>query len=369
MVTFVGRGNPFGGPVAVMEEQVAKLSDRGFTLTVAAMSDGLVSAPAVARGAEAVIMGRPVPGSAGWFSGMLAPRTLMRTIRSLPAQDVVHVHLARDLFSMLVALACRARRVPYVVQPHGMLVPKSGLLARIYDALLTGPVLRGARRVFYLTERERTELAPIKWELSDRNLVPLSNGVVQHSPPLSSRRPYATFASRLNARKRPLLFLKASQVAERPRGVRFLICGPDGGELAALRRELENVPRERRPLLVGGQERPRVLNLLALSKVLVLPSLNEPFPMIALEALSVGTPVVLCESCGIADDVAAYGAGLILADEASAGDVAAAVAAICGDENTWMRMHRAAAQLVREKYGIDTVVSTLAGTYRTVVDE
>lgn len=46
-----------------------------------------------------------------------------------------------------------------------------------------------------------------------------------------------------------------------------------------------------------------VVDRLARCSFLVLPSVDEPFPMIVLEALAVGRAVVITESCGLADFV------------------------------------------------------------------
>jgi glycosyltransferase involved in cell wall biosynthesis len=40
--------------------------------------------------------------------------------------------------------------------------------------------------------------------------------------------------------------------------------------------------------------------------LLVLPSINEPFPMVILESLAVGTAVLVMPSCGLASDLSEF---------------------------------------------------------------
>ena len=50
----------------------------------------------------------------------------------------------------------------------------------------------------------------------------------------------------------------------------------------------------------------KVQSMLAAIDLLILPSRDEPFPMIILEALAVGTPVLVMPSCGFADNLSTF---------------------------------------------------------------
>ncbi len=57
---------------------------------------------------------------------------------------------------------------------------------------------------------------------------------------------------------------------------------------------------------------------LAAADVFVLPSYSESFGIAAAEALASGLPIVLTENCGLADGVAANGAGVVVPSDAKA---------------------------------------------------
>lgn len=93
------------------------------------------------------------------------------------------------------------------------------------------------------------------------------------------------------------------------RDVHAVIVGADRrlGELRAL---VEARALGARVTVLGGLADPR--GVLAAADLFALPSLYDPMPNAALEALACGLPVVTCEGTGIASHVAAAGAGAVV---------------------------------------------------------
>ena len=100
-----------------------------------------------------------VPGTG--FAGMGAPALSRWFHRTGLSFDVVHIHLARELVVLPMALAARRHGIPYVLQTHGMVVPSRHPLAPPLDAVWTRKVLRDAGAVFYLTPQEREQLGAV----------------------------------------------------------------------------------------------------------------------------------------------------------------------------------------------------------------
>ena len=101
------------------------------------------------------------------------------------------------------------------------------------------------------------------------------------------------------------------------------------------------------------------------SKLLVLPSENEPFPMIVLESLAVGTPVLVMPSCGISHVLANFEPRFVSPTE----DVGGLQVAL--QQNLESNFHNLTiweiASFCNEVFGIHSVVTTLCSLYQKAV--
>lgn len=106
---------------------------------------------------------------------------------------------------------------------------------------------------------------------------------------------FILFAGRLHPQKDPLLLVR-SFAALREATVHLLIAGE--GELAdEIRAEVSRCGLTKRVTLLGPVRQERLANLYRLSSVFVVTSAYEGGPIVALEALACGTPVVTT-NCG-----------------------------------------------------------------------
>jgi glycosyltransferase involved in cell wall biosynthesis len=315
LVTLVSPDGAFGGPVRVAENQARELRARGHDVVVAAGSRGFGpgEAPTELGGAPLHLFPvRPaVPGTG--FSGLISP-ALLRWVgeRIRLGVDVVHVHLARDLVTLPAAALARRRGVRYVVQTHGMVVATGNPLAPVLDAALTRRVLADAKAVLYLTPEERAGLTVVgRKPLALQHLgngVPVADAV----PPLPTR-PELLFCARLQDRKRPLMFVElAKALLAEGLDASFVLVGPDEGLGPAVQAEVDAFGDTDRLRWEGPLPPSRTLERMGQASALVLPSVDEPYPMSVLEAMSVGRPVVITTSCGLAPAVQETGAGVVV---------------------------------------------------------
>jgi glycosyltransferase involved in cell wall biosynthesis len=228
------------------------------------------------------------------------------------------------------ALALR-RGCRVVVQTHGMVMPDPRLKSRVLDAVATGSVLRTAHTVFALTEAERAGLMVLSGRPgASVQLIP--NGVPRQRIATDSpqEHPVVMFLARLHPRKQVMAFAEAARLMiGRGTAARFEIIGPDEGDLPRLldfvaQHDLGDRVVYRGPIAQG--KAPAELRRAA---VYVLPAVREVFPMTVLEALSVGTPVVLGQDCGIAAELQSRGAVTI--SDTSPADLAACIERLLAD--------------------------------------
>ncbi|MFF8615938.1 glycosyltransferase [Streptomyces sp. NPDC015350] len=308
-------------------------------------------------------------------SGITSGALLLTARRMMRGADLVHVHLMRDLVTLPAALLALATRTPLVVQTHGMVDPTENRVARLTDLLGVRTVLRRADAVLHLTETERLDVNAVAAPVPLTRTVRLVNGVrpQQRKPAREpGRPPTVLFLARIQERKRPEDFVAAiPAVLARHPDARFVLAGPDTGALRGtlelarglgVTDSLDHVgPLDHEAVLAAGRQ----------ADVYVLPSIEEPLGVSVLEAMSVGTPVVVTRTCGLAPDVARAGAGRVIdsrvgQDARNARGVADAVLELLEPEAN-ERAGRAAWDLVNEDFTIEAVTGALRRTYEDVV--
>lgn len=362
VVTLVSPGGEYGGPVRVAVNQGAALRRQGHEVVLAGGERGWADGPpASLKGVLTQLFpARTLIPGAG-FAGVAAPGLWSWMSRHAAEFDVVHVHLARDLVTLPAARMAQRRSVPTVLQTHGMIDPSSNPLAPVVDRSLTRPALRAAARVLCLTEHERSLVLRVEGHGVRTSL--LVNGVPtapQAEPP---RQPTVLYLARLAPRKRPLDFVEAArEVAPRFPGTRFVMIGPDEGEGPAVRDAIRVATGEGVDITWRGPVEPdAVRDQLGRASIYVLPAVEEPYPMSVLEAMSIGIPVVVTDSCGLAPAVEKCGGGRVV--QPGATGVATAVSQMLEDPLAARASGRRGRALVLREMSMEAVTRTLVDIY------
>ncbi|WP_317231536.1 glycosyltransferase [Clavibacter capsici] len=359
VLPYVSADGAFGGPVAVAVEQCRELARQGHRVALLAGWDGRVDLRV--EGVDVrLFRARPIPGLG--FSGLLSP-ALARALRQHAREfDVIHLHLGRHLIALSAADICRRAGVPYVLQTHGMVIEDPRPRARLLDAACVRRLLGDARAVLALTEAESDALSAVS--RGGATVVRVRNGVssgtiTRDQDP--SRLPEVLFLARLHPRKRVLAFAEtAALLHERGVAARFAVVGPDEGDRQALLEFIDRRPGV--PLSYEGSIAPGHSAVrLAAADAYVLPSVREVFPMTVLESMSVGTPVVLTQDCGISAELRDAGAALVT-DGTPAG-MADAVAGILESRTLRESLLAGMRKSLAEDFGIAAVATTLIEIY------
>lgn len=360
VVTLHSPTHAFGGPVRVALNLTKGLRARGHEAGLLALGEGFDPWPDEVEGVPAKLFParRLLPLG---FSGMTSPALLASAGRLVRGADLVHVHLARDLVTLPVALAALRAGTPHVLQTHGMVDPSDKLLAKVLDAAAVRRLLRGADAVLYLTPHEREGLDAVAGGPLPRSVRLVNGTPAQEERPAPAGPPRILYSARLQARKRPVDFVDAAPavLAAYP-DAEFVVAGPDEGELAAVRARVEALGLSARFTVPGALSSAEVLAELRRAHVYVLPSVEEPFPMSVLEALSVGVPSVVTHSNGLARDIAAAGAGRAVTP-GPAGVAEAVLSLLDPAENA--TASKAARELAASSFSMDTVLDTLLDVY------
>ena len=365
----------YGGPSAAVRGMARAVALLGSSVTVATTNaDGPATADvpldrvALEDGVHYRYFARSIPGE--WKFSWSLTRWLFAHVAEF---DVVHVH---SLFSYATIPACRAAEragVPYVLRPLGTLGAHSLSLRawkkRPYLALVERRHLSHAAAIHVTSAAEAEAIDALGYG-SRARLVPLGVDVAEPAADEPRRRQEGPlrllFLSRLDPGKGLDLLLDALTAPEVRRAQwQLTIAGSGAVEYEArLRRRVREAGMEPRIAFVGhvaGEEKQR---LLATSDVFVLPSHHENFGIAVAEALAAGLPVIVSDQVGIAPDVAAAGAGLVV--PLAAEPLGDAILAMEGDPAARAGMAVAAGAVARSRFSWRRAGLELEALYRDV---
>ena len=295
--------------------------------------------------------------------------------------DVVHIFGLYDLLGPRVAKECRARKIPYVVEPIGMFVPmvRNLRLKKIYHRFWGRELLAGASRVIATAEIEKAGLVaggiPAEKIILRRNGVdaPASfpeRGIFRSKQRIPGGAKLVLFLGRLSQKKSPEMLLKAfvqlraSGVAN-PEAVHLAFAGPDeAGMLDRLQEAAVRAGIAEYVHFSGALSADAKWAAYRDADIFVLPSQNENFGNTAAEAVAAGTPVILTDQCGIAPLLAGRAGLVIRHDEA---ELAGALAELLGNRALHAAL-KAGCREVLQKLGWDEPLLEMDALFKTLAE-
>ena len=282
------------------------------------------------------------------LSAPAALRQLARLVRSRGI-GVVNVHYVEPYAAIFVALA-RMTGVRLVTSVHGS--DLTGLTDRPVDRPQIGFVLRHSDAVI-APSLAYAEYTRREFPTAATRVIGIPNGVdvdavvamaaapdVALPDPARAGLPYFVCVAALTPKKAHDTLLRAFSTMGHAH--RLLLVG-DGPIRAEVERLIETLGLADRVFLLGEQPPVVVAKLLAGAVASVLASRDEPFGIVAVESMAVGTPVVATRVGGLAEIVEHERSGLTVpVDDPAA--LAAALERIGGDAALRARLGSAAAE-------------------------
>jgi glycogen synthase len=130
---------------------------------------------------------------------------------------------------------------------------------------------------------------------------PVASGHTLLSRRISGKHPLVLFLGRLTVQKNPCQFLEvARRIRDRRPDVQFVMAG-DGPMLSLLIDRACELGLSDSVIFTGKVHGREVQALYRAADCFVMPSLSEPFGLVALEAIAHGTPVVVSKQSGVAE--------------------------------------------------------------------
>ena len=270
------------------------------------------------------------------------PLELLRLSR----HTVIHLHVAQAFVPEVVYAAHLLRGLPYVAHFHLDVGPsgRAGFLLRAYKPLILGPVLRAAATVVVFTDEQRSAVTS-KYGVDPTRIAVIPNGVDETfsypGPRLLHPKPRLLFVGRLSVQKNLSLFLHALDgVSEQ-----FETTLVGEGELEAELKKAVDDLRLQNVRFHGRADGAELLELYRNADVFVLPSEREGMPLVLLEAMAMGLPIVATDIPGNRD-VVVHGETGVLVSLADPSALRQALLSVTGDVDRYQRMTETSRRLV-----------------------
>jgi glycosyltransferase involved in cell wall biosynthesis len=263
----------------------------------------------------------------GPASGPLLRHPLLSQVvmQEIAIADVVHIHgLWEEIQHQSAHWAWKLKK-PYIVRPCGMLEPwslrQSRLKKQLYLRLRLRNHLNRASALHFTTASERDFVVPLHFhapvivEPNGIDLTEFENlptyGTFRSQYPQLEDCNIVLFLSRLHPKKGLDLLIPA--FAQGCQNTMLVIAGPDsGGYRAELERLIVQHNVQDRVIFTGMLEGPQRVAAFADADLFVLPSYQENFGNVVIEALAAGTPVVISDQVGLHVEVSAGKVGEVV---------------------------------------------------------
>lgn len=363
VVAHVSPDGRYGGPLRVAADLARAQRVAGHDSQLIATYEGYVGKPASYSGVRLTAFpAHRITGSG--FAGLFSLRLVSHVLRIRRSVDVVHVHLARDALTSMIALALSVTRTKYVLQTHGMLEPKHDVVARLFDSVVVRRAARRAFAVMVLTENEKEHFTQLGVEQERLSVQP--NGIHIDKAPHRARS-QVLFLARLHPRKGAVMFAEAAvSLASTWQELTFTVAGPDEGDAEAVAAVLTAAGSPGNVRAVGPVDPDEVGVEMARSLVYVLPAEGEPFGLTILEALAQSTPVLIHETAKLADRVLQADSGHVFAGGAR--ELASAIDSALSDRSKLLAQGVNGSNLAQE-YALQGISEAVTAAYGVLPGE
>ena len=172
------------------------------------------------------------------------------------------------------------------------------------------------------------------------------------------------FVGRLAAVKRVDFLIRAfRRCVNEGCGKKLYILGP-GEEAQRLQALIHELNLEGVVLLLGGQSHAHALAVTRRSRCLLLDSSSEGFPIVLLEAMALGVPVISSDVGGVSELVTdGVNGWLFPVDDVS--QLCEQIMRLAGDQTEARRLGTAAAQTVADRLSLETMALKYLSLYGT----
>ena len=351
VLVIVADGSPGGGTTHVL--QILKgLSDGASFELVTQVESYLLQ--------EAQKLGIPCQGL-DFFCSRLNPTIPieLRRICLRVQPRVVHVHGGRAGF--FFSLACV--NVPTLYTVHGLHLFQKPVMLRWFALKAERCIFQRATRIVFVSHYDAALAKELGLQENNKPYELIYNGIPVHPMPLAGNTclQHIGFIGRLEPQKDPLLFLDALAFLS---DYSATIVGTGSLE-QTVRKEISLRGLTSRVKMLGALSQSEALKVLSTLSVCVLSSRWEGLPLIALESMSVGVPVVSMNVSGMHEIIENEING-VLVDQRSGECLANGVRKVTQDTSLRASIIQNAYVTLQKKFSEDRMLQSLRRVYQEI---
>lgn len=291
--------------------------------------------------------------------------------------DIVHTHTSKaGITGRCAAKLAKARYVIHSTHGHVFFGYFSAWKSRIF-VFFEKFAAKYADKIITLSDNEINDHLKLRIGKKEQ-FISVQNGInfnkfqqaadknrKKHLFNIPSDKKVITVIARLELVKGHIYFLEAvKELIEKHKisNVKVLLAG-DG----TLRQKLENMVNAGilKDIVVFLSFRKDIQDILSASDLIVLPSLNEGFGLVLVEAAAAGVPVIATNVGGIPEVIEDNKTG-ILVPPADSHALAGAMLKILKDESLAKRLAEAAKKMVHEKFNIERMFEEIENIYEKI---
>ncbi|HUC95543.1 MAG TPA: glycosyltransferase family 4 protein [Candidatus Saccharimonadia bacterium] len=238
---------------------------------------------------------------------------LLFNLLKIDRNDIVHLHVTQAYTPEMVWIASKIKGFQYIAHIHLDVPPsgKAGFLLKIYKPLVLKRVLRTASFVIVFTKNQKKELHK-RYGINESKIKVVPNGAESFFFYKKARKlpnkPKLLFVGRLSFQKNLQQLLEALNGISEEFSTNIVGEGELGKELkkTAKTLKLKNVEFN------GRADGKKLLDYYKRADIFVLPSEREGMPLVLLEAMAMGLPIVATDVVGNKDVVKNNKNGLLV---------------------------------------------------------
>lgn len=294
--------------------------------------------------------------------------------------DIIHLHYPFIFGEEILYFLKKMKKYDYIITYHNDLISygTKNIIFNFYQKRIANKIINNAKKIIVLSDdyTENSLLSSI-FQLNMNKVIVLPNGV-----DIKKFNPNIDYPENIKKVEKIILFVGALDQAHITKGLNFLILACSkilqnnrkfklivvgDGELKPYYQKLvEKEGLKKNVLFVGKIRNDDLPKYYSISDIFVLPSTVENFPLVVLEAMAMGKPVIASNIPGLRTIIKDQKTGYLV-DKKNVDMLASKILFLIENEDIIKTYGINARKTVEEKYSWDVIIKKLEIIYKDML--